>query len=52
MYKFDKNPNVKLRRQYKDFITIEGTELCMERAWQEANPEEAAKKIEATNLRI
>ena len=46
MIKFDKNPNVKLRRQYKDYITIEGTEVCFEKIWQELNPEEFLKKLE------
>jgi hypothetical protein len=38
--KHDKNPNIKLRRQYKDFFTIEGEEKAMEKLWYEMHPEE------------
>ena len=40
MLKFDKNPNIKNRRVYKDFITIEATELCFEKIWADNHPDE------------
>ena len=44
MIKWDKNPNVKLRRQYKDFITLEGHENCFEKIWHDLHPNEVKHK--------
>ena len=44
MIKWDKNPNVKLRRQYKDFITLEGHENCFEKIWTDLHPHDVKTK--------
>ena len=45
MIKFDKNPNIKNRRVYKDFITIEVTELCFDKIWLDLHPDDVRIKM-------